>query len=269
MPENISNNKLFSENSPEISLLKRSDGHKLAYMASEGQTPGIVWLGGFKSDMEGTKALALEAWAREQKRAFMRFDYFGHGQSSGNFSEGSISRWREDVLAILDDVVKGPVVLVGSSMGSWLSLLAAQARPERIRGLVLIAPAPDFTEELMWTQFSEEEQKTLLHQGVLKRPTPYDDTPYEITKLLIEDGRHHLLLDKPVLPLTLPVHILHGQHDADVPWAYAVRLLDRLQSDDVAFTLVKNGDHRLSAPGDIERLRQTVDAMCKKVQPAS
>lgn len=238
--------------------LTLEDDSIIAYHKVDGKTPGVIFLGGFMSDMTGTKATALEAHCRAQGRAFIRFDYQGHGQSSGAFRDGTIGRWRDDALAVIDQVADGPQVLVGSSMGGWIALLAALARPDRVAGLVGIAAAPDFTRDLMWASYSADERKTLETEGFLEVPTEYGDEPYIITHRLIEEGSTHLLLDQPV-PLACPVRLLQGMRDEDVPWQTALRLVETLQSEDVIVTLVKSGDHRLSEPADIARLCAVVD----------
>ncbi len=203
--------------------------------------------------MDGTKALALDAWAGEQGRAFLRFDYFGHGRSSGAFADGTIGRWKDDTLAVLDAVAPGPMVLIGSSMGGWMALMAALARPDLVRGLILIAPAPDFTEDLMWESFPAEVKATLREKGQWLRPSAYEGDPYPITMALIEEARSHLLL-RHSIPLTCPVRIIHGMADADVPWQRSLTLAERLDSTDVVTTFIKDGDHRLSDPVNIDRL---------------
>ncbi|MFZ2469779.1 MAG: alpha/beta hydrolase [Parvibaculum sedimenti] len=255
--------------SPDPRKLARPDGESLAYRIERPAAPagptGLTWLGGFKSDMTGTKAGALAEWARRARRHFLRFDYFAHGASSGDFSEATIGHWREDALAAIDALAEGPQVLVGSSMGGWIALLAALARPERVKALILIAPAPDFTEELMWKNFSDEVREILLRDGVYRRPSEYDEEPYEITMKLIEEGRSHLLLDQPI-PIKVPVRILQGMADPDVPWKHAMRLVDALESNDVAITMTKTGDHRLSTPEDIARLTQTIETLLAEIE---
>jgi pimeloyl-ACP methyl ester carboxylesterase len=248
-------------------ILTRPDGATIAYHTLEGKSPGVIFCGGFKSDMTGTKAVALEACCRDAGRAFVRFDYFGHGESSGAFEDGTIGRWAEDAIAVIDEVAVGPQVIVGSSMGGWIMLLAALARPLRVAGLVGIAPAPDFTEDLMWETFPAEIRETLERDGVYHEPSQYSEEPYTITKQLIDEGRRHLLLRQPI-PLACPVRILHGMNDPDVPWRHSLKLVDALQSEDVAVTYVKSGDHRLSEPGDIVRLTDTVDALCRDLSTA-
>ena len=233
------------------------EGRRLAYRTSAPTRSPLtyVWLSGFKSDMSGTKVTELEAWATEAGHGFLAFDYSGHGLSDGAFEDGTISAWREDALAAIDAHSTGPVVLVGSSMGGWMALLAALARPARVAGLVLIAPAPDFTEKLMWPEFSAEAQAEIMDQGFTLRPSDYDE-PYTITRALIEDGRTWQILDAPI-KLNTPVRILQGMQDADVPWKHAERLVESITSEDLVFTLIKDGDHRLSRDQDIARLKAT------------
>lgn len=219
--------------------------------------PGVMFLGGFMSDMTGTKALALEAWAVSEGLAFTRFDYQGHGASSGRFADGTIGLWADDALAVLDAVTSGPQVLVGSSMGGWTMLLTALRRPDRVAGLVGIAAAPDFTEDLMWDLFDDEVRRAIIERGVWNRPSEYGPEPQPITRALIEDGRTHLLLRGPIA-ISSPVRLLHGQRDPDVPWQVSLALAEALTGDDVRVTLVKDGDHRLSRPQDIALLCRTV-----------
>jgi len=232
--------------------LARPDSATLAWRRVEGAGPTVVWLGGFRSDMAGTKAQALADWAQASGRAYLRFDYFGHGESGGDFREGTITRWREDALAVLDELIDGDVVLVGSSMGGWIACLAAMVRPERVKAMVLVAPAPDFTEKLMAPDIPLEGRRALREAGVWLRPSEYGD-PYPITAALLEDGARWSILPGPV-PIEAPVRILQGGADPDVPWRHALELAQAINSPDVVFTLVKDGDHRLSRPQDIERL---------------
>jgi pimeloyl-ACP methyl ester carboxylesterase len=232
---------------------------RIAVRMRRGAGPGLVWLGGFKSDMGGTKAVALDQWAQQHGRACLRFDYSGHGDSGGRFVDGTISRWLEESLAVFRAYAEGPQILVGSSMGGWITLLLARALRRApvpnaaIVGMVLIAPAVDFTEALMWKRFSEEIRREIEAKGVWERPSSYSEAPYQITRGLIEDGRRHLLLGG-LIETGCPVRILQGVQDPDVPWGHAVELVSRLAQDDVVLTLVKDGDHRLSRPEDIERL---------------
>lgn len=236
--------------------LKPAHGRRLAYRNHDG-TSGLsfVWLSGFKSDMSGTKVSELELWAKAAGHGFFAFDYSGHGESGGRFEDGTISAWREDSLAAIDAAPEGGLVLVGSSMGGWMALLCALARPERVKGLVLIAPAPDFTEKLMWPDFTDAERAELINRGVYHQPSDYGE-PYPITLALIEDGRTWSILDKPIA-FDGPVRILQGRCDPDVPWDHAFRLVETMTSDDLVFQLIKDGDHRLSRPQDIERLKAT------------
>jgi pimeloyl-ACP methyl ester carboxylesterase len=232
----------------------------------EGAAPGVFWLGGFKSDMQGTKAVALDAWAAQAGRACLRFDYSGHGESGGAFTDGTIGRWLEESAAVFERFARGPQVLVGSSMGGWMALLLARELRQRavagskLAGMVLIAPAADFTEELMWKKFSPEVKRQIETTGSWQRPSDYSPEPYVITRGLIEDGRKHLLLGG-LIETGCPVRILQGVQDPDVPWQHAMELSSRLARDDVVMTLVKDGDHRLSRPEDIERLIAAVNAM--------
>jgi pimeloyl-ACP methyl ester carboxylesterase len=238
-------------------FLERADGERLAWRKVAGAGATVVWLGGFKSDMAGTKAQAIAEWARVRGRAYVRFDYFGHGESSGDFGRGTITRWRADALAVLDELTQGPVVLVGSSMGGWLACLVAAVRAERVRALVLIAPAPDFTEKLMAPEMTPADRKALAETGVWLRPSDYGD-PYPISRELLEDGARWSILPGPV-PVAAPTRILQGGADPDVPWRHALELAQEISSEDVVFTLVKDGDHRLSRPQDLARLIAALD----------
>jgi pimeloyl-ACP methyl ester carboxylesterase len=235
-------------------------GERLAYCRTDGAGPGVVFLGGFMSDMSGTKATALEAACRAAGRAFLRFDYRGHGASSGRFVDGTIGDWADDAILALDRLTSGPQILVGSSMGGWLMLLAALARPERVAGLIGLAAAPDFTEDLMWNEFPEPVRRRLLADGIWHEPTEYGDEPYPITLRLIEDGRARLVLRRP-LPIRCPLRLIHGMADRDVPWAVSQRLLQHAGTADATLTLVKDGDHRLSRPQDLARLVATLDEL--------
>ena len=242
---------------------------RLAYRvraANEGSgRPGVVWLGGFRSDMRSSKAEALDGWAEREGRAFLRFDYSGHGESDGDFADGTIGGWTADALAAIRALTAGPQILVGSSMGGWISLLVARelaARDEvdRLAGMVLIAPAVDFTEALMWAQFTPAIRAAIETEGRWMRPTSYGPEPYPITRALIEDGRKHLLLDTEIRT-RCPVHILQGMQDPDVPWAHAMLLVEHLAADPVSVTLIKGGDHRLSREEDLARLISAVAAI--------
>jgi pimeloyl-ACP methyl ester carboxylesterase len=254
-------------NDNSLRFLHIGDGAErrgIAVRARAGAPPGLFWLGGYKSDMKGTKAVALDEWARHAGRACVRFDYSGHGESEGAFTDGTIGRWLADSLAVFDAYDRGPQILIGSSMGGWLALLLARELRRRgrtgadsVAGMVLIAPAVDFTEELMWKRFTPEIKRELAETGVWARPSQYAPEPYLVTRGLIEEGRDHLLLGG-MIETGCPVRILQGVEDPDVPWRHAVELTARLASDDVVLTLVKDGDHRLSRPEDIERLIQAV-----------
>lgn len=214
--------------------------------------PTYVWLSGFKSDMSGSKVTRLEAWATGAGHGFLAFDYSGHGLSDGAFEDGTISAWREDALAAIEGLTVGPLVLVGSSMGGWMALLAALALKDRVKAMTLIAPAPDFTQKLMWPEFSEAQQAEILEKGQTLRPSDYGD-PYIITRNLIEDGKQWGLLDAPIA-LDMPIRILQGMEDSDVPWGHALKLIEALEGGDVILHLIKDGDHRLSREEDIQRL---------------
>ena len=241
---------------------------RIAVRRRDGIAPGVVWLGGFNSDMKGTKAQALDEWAAGQGRGCLRFDYSGHGESGGTFAEGTIGRWLEESLAVYDAFCEGPQVLVGSSMGGWMALLLARALAKQrdmsarapLAGLVLIAPAPDFTEELMWKGFSQAIRDEIMTKGVWHRPSEYSDQAYPITRTLIEEGRNHLLLGGTI-DVGCPVRILQGAQDPDVPWRHAFALTHCLPSDDVVLTLVQDGDHRLSRPQDIARMLSAVNEL--------
>ncbi|MCK1736340.1 alpha/beta hydrolase [Bradyrhizobium sp. 138] len=240
---------------------------RIAVRRRAGQGPGLVWLGGFKSDMQGGKAVALDGWAGEHGRAMVRFDYSGHGESGGDFADGTIGRWLQESVAVFERFCEGPQVLIGSSMGGWMALLLAREIKKRqenqrenqqakasLAGLVLIAPAPDFTEELMWKNFSPAVKREIETKGVSMRPSDYGDgSPYPITRNLIEEGRNHLVLGSAI-DLGCPVRILQGAQDPDVPWQHAFALTHRLPADDVVLTMIQDGDHRLSRPQDIARI---------------
>jgi hypothetical protein len=239
-------------------FLGRPDGEGVAWRRVAGAGPTVVWLGGFKSDMAGTKAQALADWALAAGRAYLRFDYLGHGESSGDFAAGTITRWREDALAVLDELTTGRLVLVGSSMGGWLACLAAVARPERVKALVLVAPAPDFTDKLMAPEIPPEGHAALAADGVWLRPSEYGD-PYPITRALLDDGARWSILGQAPIPIEAPVRILQGGEDPDVPWRHALELAHALSGADVVFSLIKDGDHRLSRPQDLARLVAAVE----------
>ena len=250
-----------------LSVGEGADRREIAFRRCDGKQPGLFWLSGFKSDMTGTKAEALAAFAATSGHGFTRMDYSGHGASGGKFEDGTVSRWLEEAKAVFDREAPGQRVIVGSSMGGWLALLLTLAHVaevgtgnSRIKGLVLIAPAADFTQELMWNQrFDDDIRREIMETGRYERPSAYGDGPYVITRDLIEDGRHHLVLNRS-LHLGCPVSILQGRLDPDVPWQHAQRLVDHLPHDDVSFTLIPDGDHRLSRPQDIDAMLKMVAA---------
>ncbi len=244
--------------------LVTSAGRRIAYHKLYGQgdnaaLPGVVFLGGFRSDMSGTKATSLEDWARAHGRAYLRFDYSGHGQSSGEFADGCIGDWSDDAAEAMQRLTEGPQVLVGSSMGGWIALLLARRLPARVSALVGIAAAPDFTER-MRAGFSAAEARALARDGCIERPSAYSDEPYPITRRLIEEGRDHLLLTAP-LPLACPIRLLHGTADVDVERAVSLALLDHLDAPDVRLTLVKGADHRFSGPRELALIGRTLDGL--------
>ncbi|NQV47654.1 MAG: alpha/beta hydrolase [Rhodospirillaceae bacterium] len=246
------------------SILARPDGRAIAYHQSGGKLPGVVFLTGFMSDMTGTKAMAMESHCREKGRAFLRFDYTGHGQSSGNFADGTIGQWADDAVAAISELTEGPQVLVGSSMGGWIMLLAARRLKPRIVGLIGLAAAPDFTENLIDRELNDTQRQALARDGVIHVACDYGDDPYTITQALIDDGRDHLLLGGPI-DIDVPVRLIQGLQDADVPWQTAIKLQEVLRSSDVEVTLVKNAGHRLSEPGDLKRLTDTLDQLLEKL----
>ena len=235
------------------------DGSSLAWRKVDGTGPTVVWLGGFRSDMSGTKAQALADWAQQTGRAFVRFDYFGHGESTGDFVDGTISRWRDDSLAVIDELTAGQLILVGSSMGGWLSCLATLVRPDRVKALLLIAPAADFTSKLMAPEMTEADKADLESTGVWMRPSAYGE-PYPITKALLDDGAKWSIIPGPI-PLNKPLWILQGGRDPDVPWRHALALSEAVVSEDAVFTLIRDGDHRLSRPQDIARMIATIEEL--------
>jgi pimeloyl-ACP methyl ester carboxylesterase len=247
-----------------LTVGEAAEGRAIAVRQQDGAAPGLFWLGGYKSDMAGTKAQALADWAARNGRACVRFDYSGHGESGGAFTDGTIGRWLEETLLVFDACCSGRQIVIGSSMGGWLALLLAralrgrkEAAPASLAGLVLVAPAVDFTEELMWKRFTPEIKRELEEKGVWARPSQYSPEPYLVTRPLIEEGRNHLLLGG-MIETGCPVRILQGVQDPDVPWQHAKALVARFACDDVVLTLIKDGDHRLSRPEDIARLIRAV-----------
>jgi len=247
----------------QLDLLHRPDGHSLAYHHTAGDAPGVIFCSGFMSDMEGTKAVALEQAMKDLGRSYTRFDYRGHGQSTGLFTDGTISRWTDDALAILDECTAGPQVVVGSSMGGWIGLRMAILRPEKVAGFVGIAAAPDFTIR-MKADMGPEALIDLETKGYWEEPSEYSDEPYTITKNLLEDGSRNFVMEYPI-PFEGPVHLLQGMKDDSVPWKTALAIQENLVSDNVIVSLVKEGDHRLSEPEDINRLVLAVEIICSQV----
>lgn len=253
---------------PGPSFLERPDGERVAYVRLRGRAPGVVFLGGFMSDMTGTKAVFLEDLCRREGRAFVRFDYLGHGASSGRFEDGTIGRWAEDAVAVLDSLAEGPQVLVGSSMGGWIALLAALARPDRVAALVGIAAAPDFTRRMWAEEFGDAERAAVEREGRVVVPSAYSEEGYVITRGLVSEAERHMLLDGPVA-VACPVRLLHGQRDEAVPWGTSLRLAAALEGGDVEVVLAKDGDHRLSGPRDLARLQAALAPLLSGPGPAS
>lgn len=242
------------------SFLTLPQGRRIAYHYHAGKSPTVVFMGGFKSDMTGAKATALEQFCQQNGQGFLRFDYTGHGQSSGRFEEGTIGAWALDARETIEALTQGKLVLMGSSMGAWISLLTALALKERIMGIVGIASAPDFTEHLIWQRLSHEQKRQLEEQGVFHAPSCYGEEPYPITRRLIEEGRNHLLLHRPI-DIQAPVRLIHGDNDEDVPWQTSVKLMENLQSTDVRLHLIKGGNHRLSEPGQLSLMCETLKTL--------
>ena len=241
------------------------NGINIALRHRKGAAPGIVWLGGYRSDMLGTKAAALDEWAARGGLAFLRHDYSGHGESGGEFRDGTISLWLEQSIAVFLQHSSGPQILVGSSMGGWTALRLVQELQKageggRIAGLVLIAPAPDFTSELVEPQLTNEQRRQIAELGYMEEASDYSPEPYIYTKALLEDGKTNQVL-KGVIQTDCPVHIIQGMQDKDVPYRHALKLVDHLPIDDVTITLVRDGDHRLSRPQDLELLTRTVSSI--------
>ncbi|MDO1558868.1 alpha/beta hydrolase [Brevundimonas sp. 2R-24] len=241
--------------------LTRPDGEHVAWKRVTGAGPTLIWVGGWRSDMEGTKAVHLAEAAKKHGWDYLRFDHFAHGESSGEWTAAAIGRWREDLIALIEAETGEAVILIGSSMGAWISLLAAVALPDRVKALLLIAPAPDFAHELMWPRLEDHVRQAILREGF----AGIDDGtgPHRLTRAFFEEARAWALLDGPIA-FAGPVRILQGTADDPVPWRHAMRLTEALTSDDVELTLIKDGDHRLSAPRDLERLTEAVAAVRKR-----
>jgi pimeloyl-ACP methyl ester carboxylesterase len=246
----------------ETKFLDGRDGSRIAYVVREGASPGVVWLGGFNSAMDGNKARALDAWAVREGRAFARFDYFGHGRSTGRFRDGTVSRWRDDALTVLDELTAGPQILVGSSMGAWIALLVAALRPARVAGFLLIAPAIDFIESL-WASLGPEAKRQIEETGEWMRPSAYGPHPYPITRGFIEDGRR--LAQKTPKRIQMPIRILQGMQDPDVPWQRTMKLVEGMEGD-VRLTLIKQGDHRLSKPDELLLIERELSDLVSTVK---
>ncbi|WP_397541400.1 alpha/beta fold hydrolase [Roseovarius salis] len=244
-------------------FLTTDTGRRIAHHRTDGRRPGVVFLGGFKSDMEGTKAIHLENWARRAGRAFLRFDYSGHGQSSGAFADGTIGAWASDAMAVIRELTQGPQILVGSSMGGWIALLAARAMPEKVAGLVTVAAAPDFTEDAMWAGFDAAQRDRLMTQGQIALPSEYGE-PLVITRRLIEEGRDNLVLRAP-LHLPFPVRFLQGTADEDVARSVALNLLDHAEGADMRLTLVEGADHRFSDPDCLSLIESSVEEVSARI----
>ena len=240
----------------EHGRINNGSGTELAWQRLPGSGPCTVFLPGFRSDMTGDKAQSLAALCAAEGRALLLFDYSGHGRSGGDFDQGTIGAWTADALAAIDGLTQGPVVLVGSSMGGWIGVLAALARPDRVAGLIGIAAAPDFNETMMWEAMTFDERAVLMREGRLSQPSSYGDA-YPITRALIEEGRSHLVLGGPIA-IDAPMRLLHGQADRDVPWEISLRLAERVTGQDVRVVLVKDGEHRMSRPQDLALLRSTL-----------
>ncbi len=249
-------------NTPD--MLPRPDGQSVAYHHTPGDAPGVLFCSGFMSDMDGTKATALEQAMKDLGRSYTRFDYLGHGQSTGLFTDGTISRWTDDALAVLDECTAGPQVIVGSSMGGWIGLRMALLRPNRVKGFVGIATAPDFTTQ-MKVDLPDDALQDLEKQGYWQQPSEYSDEPYIITRKLLEDGSRNFVMESP-MDISCPVHLLQGMKDDSVPWQTALAIQETIVGDDVVVTLVKNGDHRLSEREDIDRLIVTVERLCGRLE---
>jgi len=250
----------------KILKLKKVNGNFIAYNRLDTKNkslPEVLFLGGFKSDMTGTKATFLGELCHKRGQTLTRFDYSGHGQSSGDFSQGTIGEWLSDTLLMIDQVTKGPLILVGSSMGGWLMCLAALARPMRIHGLIGIASAPDFTEELIWAALTDSQRQAFLSQGIIQTPSQYENQGFPITLQLVEEGRSHLILPH-LLPIKCPLHLIHGDEDRDVPAELSQRLAQKVQSSEVTLTLIKGGDHRLNTSLALGRLASLLHELSQK-----
>ncbi|HPF46035.1 MAG: alpha/beta hydrolase [Alphaproteobacteria bacterium] len=243
------------------SFLIGPENRKIAYRKLNWGSPTVVFCGGYMSDMEGTKALFLEESCKELGLSYVRFDYSGHGNSSEKFEDGTIGKWRDDALSVIDQVTEGPLIIIGSSMGGWIGLLVSLSRKDRVKAFIGIAAAPDFTRELMWESYSDTIKETLKRDGIYLGPSEYSDEPYKVSYGLIQEGDDHLLLNKAI-ELDCPVRLFHGLKDNDVPSEFSMRIAEKLKSDDVIISFSKSGDHRLSTPADLSRLKQALNEFC-------
>ena len=243
-------------------------GEQLAYNYTPGRSPTVVFLSGYASDMAGSKALYLESVVTALGFGFLRLDYSGHGISDGDFVQGCIGRWAEDAMTVIREATEGPLLLVGSSMGGWIMLIVARQLADRVSGLVGIAAAPDFTEDLMWRSLDADQRDELVSKGELYLDSDYVDDPYPITIKLIQDGRQQLQLQAPI-PIACPVRLIHGLQDSEVPWATSITLAERLESSDVQVALVKRGGHRLSEAGQLTQIAQTIEQLLELVAKPS
>ena len=246
-------------------ILLSQCGDKIAYNYHEGRSPGIVFLSGLMSDMNGSKALALEEHCRKKERAFLRFDYTGHGQSSGDFEKGTITKWCSDAIFAIEKLTRGSQILIGSSMGGWIMFLVALHLKTKVAGLIGVAAAPDFTEDIIKHELNDKQRHTLKKSGSVEIPCDYDEQPFKITQNLIDDGYNNLMLNKAI-PLKVPVRLIQGMRDSDVPWTTALRIQEKLDSNDVELTLVKGGDHRLSEPYNLKLLTGTLETLINKLK---
>lgn len=247
------------------SFFTASHGTRIGYFSSPGKPPTVLFMGGLMSDMAGTKALHLERFCRQRGQGFLRFDYGGHGISSGKFEDGTIGSWHQDTLSVIDNLAKGPVVVIGSSMGGWQALLAALARPDRVKGLIGLAPAPDFTDKLLLANMKQKHKEELFEKGRVLVPSEYGDEPYIFTRELIEEGKNHALLDGPI-GLDIPVRLIHGMADNDVPYRISLEIMENLQTGDAELILVREGNHKLSSPKELKLIEKALLEILERLQ---
>jgi pimeloyl-ACP methyl ester carboxylesterase len=241
--------------------IKTPDGSRIAYHKTEGRKPTVIFCGGYMSDMEGTKAIFLEKTCAELRLSFIRFDYSGHGKSSGKFEDGTIGQWKDDALVVIEQLTESDVIIIGSSMGGWIGLLVTMALGKKVKAFIGIAAAPDFTRELMWDKYSSSIRQILKTEGIYHEPSEYSDEPYKVSYGLIREGENHILLNKPI-KIDCPIRLFHGLKDADVPSEYSMRISEKVTSNDVVISFNKSGDHRLSSPEDLERLKSALIELC-------